>query len=53
MIQLGRNLTAGLLVVTFVVICVCLHLMAELAQLDGARLKLGMSFKSVVLYWLL
>lgn len=40
MLQPGRNLTAGLLVVTFVVICVCLHLMTELSHLDGARLKL-------------
>ncbi|KAK7495797.1 hypothetical protein BaRGS_00013017 [Batillaria attramentaria] len=35
-----RKLTAALVVVTFVVICVCLHLLTELAHLDGARLKL-------------
>ena len=37
----ARNFTLGLVVVTFFVICICLHLLAELSQLDGARRKLG------------
>ncbi|XP_076455198.1 heparan sulfate 2-O-sulfotransferase 1-like [Babylonia areolata] len=36
----GRYFTLILAVVTFVVTCICLHLLTELSQLDGARLKL-------------
>ena len=40
MIQ-ARHFTLGLVGITFIVTCVCLHLLTELSHLDGARLKLG------------
>ena len=43
MIQ-ARHFTLGLVGITFIVTCVCLHLLTELSHLDGARLKLGIVY---------